>query len=443
MHKRRVSDDIIASSSSFNRKKLSSQFMDRNQNIKESIMPLSSTVKIDRKSLDINPIQPDDSIANIIQEKVANLKNKFGELDDLRKRLIESRCDVGEDQESRKNFFERSRVRANESNTEIANKDMHFTRQYFDKNLLANAEKEKKDIELYNERKCTQKIILQKNLIERESQEKEKQLQNQIEIMKLEIESINLKLASAQKDVKELGKTKKQQESVIESQISEIQSLESRLSSSTSLIKSLKNQIKKLDNKLKSHNENNTTKTTAIKNLSYIILSKDSPAREVSSNQQIINKYVETLYELQSSDKFLLSILRKLDNNNIQLAHKRLEQSKIDITTRIERSLKDLDDLERFVYECNSPTPSLNKTNFSLEKSKNKENENIHPCFNGTNFSLERTKTEENENIHPYLIENEPIDNNDFLSWIKCQALMVEDLLIISEIGGNNDVKML
>ena len=194
MHIRRVSDDVLTATNSMNRKKLSSQFMDRINKTRDTTNHLSSTAKIDRKIINLQPVQTDVSIANIIQEKVTKLKNKFGELDDLRRKLIESRCELREDQENRKNTFERSRGRSSESTKEVnINREFNFTKPCLETNFMNSLKRENNDIELYNERKSTQKIILEKNIIERENQEKEQKLQNQIDILKLEMENIQLK----------------------------------------------------------------------------------------------------------------------------------------------------------------------------------------------------------------------------------------------------------
>ena len=408
MHKRRVSDDILSMTESMNRKKLSNKFMQRLKDTGESPIPLHSTAKIERKAINFQPVATDMSIASIIQGKVASLKNKFGELDDMRKRLIDSRCEVREDQENRRTSLERSRGRSFEFSAEaMITRDFNQTKNRVDFNLTKNRE-EKIDIDLRNERKSAQKAILEKNLIERESLEKQQSLLGQVKILTLESDKANSKILSLQKDLKDSENIRKHQESLIRSQSIEIENLDSHLSSSASTIKSLKTHITKLENKLKSINENSSTTTTAIKNLSYIILSKDSPTRAECSTQQIINKYLESLREVQSSNKLLLSILDKLDQSQFKQAHQKLSSLRSTILKQIEKSNWDVDELEKAVYECRSPSPTSKKA--SVPEGKNAGEKGC--------------------------------EYKDLIDWMGCQASMIEDLLMISELGATGESKL-
>ena len=402
MHKRRISEEVMNLTEGFNRKKLSSKFINR---ITQSNEPLCSTTKIDRKVINLKVVPNEVSIASIIQEKVTNLKNKFGELDDMRKKLIESRCEV---RESDKTGLEKIRGKSSESNPEaIFHKEFSVTRQSFERNFSntlvfdkntkysrqKNPDHEKKKLSLCSEGKET--------------------LKNDSEALKvnklcLEIENKNLKITNLQNELKESEKTKKIQETQISSQNSEIKALESQLKSSNSTIKSLKHQLNKLDSKIKNSSENNST----IKNLSYIILSKDSPTRVESSYSLIVNKYFEALNELQKSDNFLLKILKSLDNNKVKQAHLKLLKAKEEILLRNQRSAKGLEELERFICENRSPTPSKTQ-NFSKSP----------------NFSSE---TQEKNSQKLKKIQNST--KTDLINWMKCQACTIEDLLMISSV---------
>lgn len=403
MHKRRTSDDVLSATTNSNRKTLSSKFMDRvkNPEVKSS---LNSTAQVNRNLINLQAVKNDFSIASIIQEKVANLKNKFGELDDLRRRLMDSQCDFRDDFEGKRNSLEKNRGRSTEMSMEaMKNREMNLTRLRMEKNNTKSPDFYA-DMDLHNERKSTQKAILEKNLAERESQEKQRSFQNQVQMLSLELENLTLKNSNLQKDLKESENLRKHQETLLHSQAGEVKTLESRLSSSNSTIKTLKNHITKLEGKLKNVNENSSTTTTAIKNLSYIILSKDSPTRVESSTQQIINKYLESLHDLQSSDKLFLSLLKKFDENKPKQVHKKLADMESEILKRLERNSNDISELENFVYECRSPSPSGKKQG-PVEVSGNNE--------------------------------------ADLMSWMSCQALMIEDLLVISELGCNEDLRSL
>lgn len=419
MHKRRVSEEQSGTNLSVNRKKLSSQFMERLKGSNNNISPMSSTVKIDRKVINLQPVHNEVSITNIIQEKVANLKHKFGELDIMRKKLIESRCDVRDESETRKNSLAKTRGRSTENTIEdFMEKEFSKTRpaaeNFFCKTATITEKydiQEKYDKDLYNERKSTQKALLEKNMLERESQEKLKVLNCQVGSLNMEVESLGVKLMVTQRDLREVESVKRQQEETINSQASEIKLLESRLVSANLTISHLTKKVASLEKKLKSTSQNSTS--NAIKNLSYIILSKDSQGRTETSPFQIINRYLETLEELQDSDKFALKILSKIEKNKKKEAYSSLLRGKTDILERLDRTAWTIEELGKCVIECRSPSPT---------------NKSMSP-MNKTSMQFEAHKREADD-----------IEKADFLSYMKCQASMVEDLLMISEIGMNFDV---
>ncbi|OMJ91701.1 hypothetical protein SteCoe_5731 [Stentor coeruleus] len=420
MHKRRASDDISSGNLSINRKKLSAQFMERLKSINDNSSPLSSTVKIDRSIINLHPVHNESSITNIIQEKVANLKHKFGELDIMRKKLIESRCDIRDDTDSRKSSFGISRGRSSENNLDdFLERDYIKTRPTIDNcftktgTILEKYEiQEKYDKDLYNERKSTQRAILERNLLERESQEKVKILSCQVNTLNLEVESLNLKLLNIQKDFKDTEIIKKQQESLLVSQSSEIKKLESRLESANLTVSHLTKKVATLEKKLR--NVSQSSSTAAIKNLSYIILSKDPQGRTETSPFQVINRYLETLQELQDSDKFALKILSKIERNKKKQAYSNLLKAKTDILERIDRTAWTIEELEKCVFECRSPSP-VNRSSSPLSKS-----------------------SIQNEG---YKKDHDDLEKADMLAWMKCQATMVEDLIMVSEFGISLDVK--
>ena len=163
MHKRRVSDGVVEFNPSANRKKLSSQFLDRTKN--DASPSLSSTVKINSKESPFKPVQ-NHLITSMIDEKVASLKTKFSELDDLRKKLLESRTEFRDGQENRKSMISRNKNRSTDSEkqeTSIKDSNFNKTSGVFKKSLAEeNLEKS-----LHGEKKLTQKAILEKKILER------------------------------------------------------------------------------------------------------------------------------------------------------------------------------------------------------------------------------------------------------------------------------------
>lgn len=393
MHKRRVSEDIY--SSTYARKKLSSQFIDRQKLTPDQFF--TKTSKFSSKVIQVNPVPTDSSIASIIQSKVANLKHKFGELDDMRKKLIESRCESRDEIDSKLTTLNHSRVRSGDSSCETYSQELFKTKA--DSIFSQTYSQERYELELHNERKSTQKAILEKSLAERENHEKIRQLGMTANGLKIENEKLLDKLKICEKKLADCEETRKKQESLIESQGNEIKMLTQQLLCANGNVKKLNKQVNSLEANLKNLKE--SVSTNAVKRLSNIILSKDSPSKSESANGQLVNKYMETLQDLQSAHQFLLDAIQGLERNNVRKVQQELLAAKSETVKKMQKANWSMEELERYFYDCRSPS-TLNRSSL-------------------VEF-IESTSDTEMEKL-------------DLLSWIKCQAAVVEDLLLISDSG--------
>ena len=385
MHKRRISDGVVEFNPSANRKKLSSQFLDRTKN--DASPSLSSTVKINSKESPFKPVQ-NHLITSMIDEKVASLKTKFSELDDLRKKLLESRTEFRDGQENRKSMISRNKNRSTDSEkqeTSIKDSNFNKTSGVFKKSLAEeNLEKS-----LHGEKKLTQKAILEKKILEREVFETSKKHENELKSLSNDLESLKQQFFSCKHELKHSEKIRKNLEMMIQTQGLELEHFKSSLDASNSEKKKMAKKIEKLEEKLK-NSEDQWTKTSAIKNLSSIILSKESSFKLENFNMHITNKYLEALSNLQNSDSFALELLEKLEKTGKN--QEKFRNSKDEIQNRIEKTLSVVEELKSFVCQPTASGPSFDKK-----------------------------KTDE-------------LVTDDFLCFLKSQAGMVEELLMITQV---------
>ena len=394
MHKRKVSEDVFNSSS--NRKKLSTQYLDRHRQTPEVFM--NKTTKMTSNPINVSKKSnnSDVSIASIIQEKVANLKHKFGELDSMRKRLIESRCESREETDSKLSTLNHSRARSGDSSCDTYSNELFRNR--VDYSQTFNQDKYEK--ELHNERKSTQKAILEKSLIERESQEKLRHFNSQLMSQQQELMNLNEKIKVYEKKNLDLEEINKRLEGEIKNQNEQNRLLSEQLINSSQVIKKLNKQVANLEKSLRSVKE--STASATVKNLSNIILSKDSPTKCESTNTTLINKYMDALQELQSADQFTVNVIQKLENNNLRKAQNELLESKHEVLKRMQRTNLSIEELERYMFDCRSPS-TINRSSL-------------------VEFIDSADEVPEMERV-------------DYLAWVKCQAAVVEDLLLISDMG--------
>lgn len=385
MHKRRISDGVVEFNPSANRKKLSSQFLDRTKN--DASPSLSSTVKINSKESPFKPVQ-NHLITSMIDEKVASLKTKFSELDDLRKKLLESRTEFRDGQENRKSMISRNKNRSTDSEkqeTSIKDSNFNKTSGVFKKSLAEeNLEKS-----LHGEKKLTQKAILEKKILEREVFETSKKHENELKSLSNDLESLKQQFFSCKHELKHSKKIRKNLEMMIQTQGLELEHFKSSLDASNSEKKKMAKKIEKLEEKLK-NSEDQWTKTSAIKNLSSIILSKESSFKLENFNMHITNKYLEALSNLQNSDSFALELLEKLEKTGKN--QEKFRNSKDEIQNRIEKTLSVVEELKSFVCQPTASSPSFDKK-----------------------------KTDE-------------LVTDDFLCFLKSQAGMVEELLMLTQV---------
>ena len=385
MNKRRSSEDRASPTAT--RKKLSSQFLNR---LKPSLEIFSSTPasRPEPRGSRNTPSTSTNSISNIIQSKVANLKHKFGELDNMRKRLIESRCENRDETESKLSTLNRTRPLSNDSYTDSLFSDFPAKIRTFSF--------EKYEEELHNERKSTQKAILEKNLLEREGQERIDSLKIIVNRLNKDADKLSRELEGTERKLKECEIVKNE----YEREISVLKHNETvhnqQVLDHNSTIKKLQKEVKDLKSKLNTAKEGFSNGT--VQNLSNIILSSsvytgsDSPKKEAT---QVVTRHLATLQDLLSADQFSLQLIQELEKKNFPKVEKLILGAKKEIFSRYNKTCSIIEEYEK-------------------------------PLENFKSFST----------IHRSFLQDYPEPQNpsqeDFLSWIKCQAATIEELLIIS-----------
>lgn len=385
MNKRRSSEDKVSPTA--NRKKLSTQFLSR---LKPSLEIFTSAIgaKPDMRQSRGTPTPSSALISNVIESKVANLKQKFGQLDNMRKKLIESCNDNREETESKLSTLTRTRPLSTDSYTESLFSDFPV------KNLSFSIEKLEE--ELHNERKSTQKAILEKNLAEREGQDKVNLLQRTVNSLNKDVERLSKDLKCTEKKLKDCEMVRVEQEGIIRMLEEDRKNFSQQVMDRDYKVKKLSKELKELEKKLNMAKEG--LSVGAVKNLSNIILSSsvlsnnNSPKKETS---QIMNSYLNCLQDLISADQFSLYIIQELEKNNITKVQKAMLNARSEINIR------------------------LNKTSSILSEHE-KPLENLK-SFSSINRSL----------LQDHTTDQGP-NQSDLLNWIKCQAATIEELLIIS-----------
>jgi hypothetical protein len=313
-------------------------------------------------------------LTSIIEEKVSNLKSKFCELSGLRKKFEETKG------ETSPNLMQtRPRIRSIDSKEQ--NKPI-FSGVIFRTEEQSCKEVEIKEFEYRPAHKTSFNMFPERELFEKSS--------------KFEVEDLRVRLKNKEKELMEVQRSFNLQQAILSQKDKEVKVIEEKYKVLIEINKSLKIQINRLEDQMKNLDEKKVTNVNAIKNLSYIILSKDSPTKENKSenknDQGFILKYIETLNELQSSDQLTLTVFEKLKNNQTREAFRLLMDNENSLEKRLKRTKEYVEQLEESVCECRSPT--LNKTeSFRMEKE---------------------------------------IGVNDFYCFMKCQASLLEELLVVS-----------
>lgn len=355
-----------------------------------------------RKFQSLHRSGSDHVLASMIEEKVSSLRSKFGELSGLRDKLMKPNSDAKQSSK----YIPNAKPNMKAYERSIPSK----TRTFIDRSIfpseesrLTTVEYREKDSEIESSKFFNpnfEKLLFEtdpkKSLID--------SFVSQCTTLKHEIETLNQKISTTEKQLKDSERIRAYQDSVIQIKEREIKESDEKYKMVIEINKTLKIQINRLENKLKTVDSKKAVNTTAIRNLSYIILSKDSsPIKETNiktiepnNNNGIMLKYLEVLNELHNSDQFILRIYEKLRSNQSKEALKALENIQDEVHERLQKTRKNVEELENIVYECKSP---------------------ILPM---------RVETESTMLHHKY------DEDNDLMCFLKCQAVMVEELLMIS-----------
>jgi hypothetical protein len=397
MSKKRISETSFKSTASIKSFKSVSRTFDTSKILSDDKSILSTTLNSSKqtKSKKLNDSQ--QTITSIIEEKVTNLKHKFGELTGLRKKLADS----GAGQENLDKFQGETKNRIRSFDSSKTDRPKEFITD----SMFKSEEKRLKKIEktgnnlIFDNKTFYCNPNFDKLMFDDEySKVKIEKVNTGSRSAKIEIECLKQKLLSTQKELHDSELIRLQQESVISKQLKDLSYYEERTRSITETNKSLKLHINRLENKLKNIDGRKAKSTNAIKNLSYIILSKDSskesPTKYGNDNNSITLKYLEYLNELHASDQFTINILNKLASNYSKDSYNMIIDIQDIVHERLEKTRKKVDELERIVYDCKSPI--LQRTETVCEKDQTKD-----------------------------------INLNDFACFLKCEAFMVEELLML------------
>ena len=334
MHKKTITN---TSSTSISIRKYSDQIQVsplKTQNLTESTSrKFSSASKLDRKS----------NLTNIIEEKVSNLKSKFSELSDLRKKLGENKGDFSP------NLIKSLRPRICSIDSKEVNKELIMNGAIF-----RTEEKNFRDSDLCDQDWLSHKPSFNKYFIDKSSHDG-----NFEKSSKFEVDNLRDKLKNKEKEIHEMQKCLVLKDTIIKQKEFEITEVTEKYKLLIEINKSLKVHTNRIESQMKYLDENKLANNKAIKNLSYIILSKDSPSKdskgEGRADQGFILKYIGTLNQLIVADQLSLNIYEKLKNNQIKDALRVLVEVEEIVSKRLERTKEFVEELENTVYECRSP----------------------------------------------------------------------------------------
>lgn len=351
----------------------SSLYSESSSRTKASIF--SSTQKINpRKAKPSSKPEPENPLTTLIQEKVSNLKSKFGELHSLRAKLVD--CN----QEAVTPFTSRPRIKSNEmmkisKNKALLNGVIFRTedqRQLFFENNEKDLEPKKIEF-LYKPE--FDKIIFDTD----QSFNKEEFLTSS----KNEVEELKIKLKLKEKELIESERNKKVLEKLVNEKDAANQDLQVKLKKLVEANKSLKVQLNRLEAYTGDMEGGKRDKSKTIKNLSYIILSKDQN-KEEKNEKDLLPKYMETLADLYNSDKLAVDVLSKLKRNQTKEALLTLKDKEDTFFSRLEQTQASILELE---------SSGNTKSNLGSKK----------------------------------FDKNQIITSEDLISFIKCQAGLIEE----------------
>lgn len=311
-------------------------------------------------------------ITSIIQEKVSNLKSKFGELNHLREKLVEY---PPGDYQFPVNPI-KSRVRSKEMMKVSKNKailnGIIFQTEDNRNSVCKIFENEKKR----QERKIDLKNGIDKLLFgtEHSFTVEEERVEG-----KTELDQVKTKLKIKERELVESERIRK----ILEKQVVEknkmFEELEEKFKSLLEANKSLKVKVNRLENEKKNSEKNKIGKKKTIENLSYIILSKDCGLKDedVKGENKKNSRYVETLNELYSSDKLAVEVLNKLRNNQAKEAFLTLLDKEDATNSRLEQTQASILEIESGI---STNTNRTSKSPLYVKKSEESQIEDL-TCF--------------------------------------------------------------
>ena len=339
-------------------------------------------------------VESENSLTSIIEEKVTNLRTKFSELNGLRKKFI------GPTHKTKNELSNTTKARVSSSElNKTTKKPEIFTGKIFqsdDKRNMRNTQKEE-PLE-YDLNKFYHNPNFG-NIFHETEYKKANQQSPTTDIKILRSENYNIK-QQLQITKNELKKS----EAIRTKQEGEMKECQDKCNKLTENNKMLRLQLSRLEKQFKTVDGKKANNTDAIKNLSYIILSKDNQSRDSVSKHEDTNncsislKYLESLNDLHSSDQFTLNLLSNLHKNKIKESCKMIMDIQGMLHERIDKTRKNIIALGGVVFDCKSPQPQI-KIPQSEERLDRKRG-----C----------------------------IEENDYISFMKSEAAMVEELLLMT-----------
>lgn len=280
-------------------------------------------------------------LSSMIQEKVFNLKSKFGELNYLREKLIEY---TPEDFQVPINPL-KPRVRSKEmtklsKNKAILNGVIYKTddnRAYSSKIFESESNL---DAKKFNHKAGIDRLLF--------GTDNSFTVEDECFEGKSELEQFKIKLKMKERELVESERMRKVLEKQVDDKDKMYAELEDKFKTLAENNKSLKIKVNRLESEIKNSEKNRIGKKQTIENLSYIILSKDNVVKDQGDKGQngICLKYMNTLNELYSSDKLAVEVLNKLRKNQTREAFLTLLDKEDAMNSRLEQTQASIIELE-------------------------------------------------------------------------------------------------
>lgn len=300
------------------------------------------------KSSKASPVKPSSLtrpsstiLSSMIQEKVSNLKSKFGELNYLREKLIDY---TPEDFQTPINPL-KPRVRSKEmtklsKNKAILNGVIYKSED--NRNYTSKIFESEPNIEV---KKFNHKAGIDRLLF---GTENSFTVEDECLEGKSEVEQLKTKLRMKERELVESERVRKMLEKQNDEKDKMYAELEDKFKAMNENNKSLKIKVNRLESEIKNSEKCRIGKKKTIENLSYIILSKDSAVKDEGdkSKNGICFKYMNTLNELYCSDKLAVEVLNKLRKNQTKEAFMALLDKEDAMNSRLEQTQASIIELE-------------------------------------------------------------------------------------------------